>query len=60
MAITTAEVRVYSAEKCDELFTRKGDVPKLPEGLPTIIVLGPQEDVPAGTKAGTIIVRRSK
>lgn len=57
---TTAEVRVYSAEFCDKTFAKKGDVPALPTGQPSIIVLGPTEEVPSGTKAGTIIVRRSK
>lgn len=57
---TTAEVRVYSAEFCDKTFAKKGDIPSLPTGQPSIIVLGPTDEVPAGTKSGTVIVRRSK
>lgn len=59
MAVT-AEVRVYSAEHCDATFAKKGEVPNVPTGQPTIIVLGPDEAVPAGTKVGTVVVRRSR
>lgn len=55
MAITTAEVRVYSAEKCDELFARKGETGG---SNPKILVLGKSDPVPDGTPAGTIILRK--
>lgn len=59
MAITTAEVRVYSAEHCDKTFAKKGEATE--GGTPSnVLVLGPNDLVPAGTKAGTVIVRRSR
>lgn len=61
MAITTAEVRVYSAEYCDKTFARKGEAGggAAPAG-PQIIVLGKNDPVPEGTPAGTVIVRKEK
>lgn len=65
MAITTAEVRVYSAEYCDKTFARKGEAgvgaapAPAPPG-PRIIVLGKGDPVPEGTPAGTVIVRKEK
>lgn len=64
MAITTAEVRVYSAEYCDKTFARKGEaggsgVDPAPAG-PRIVVLGKNDPVPEGTPAGTVIVRKEK
>ena len=63
MAITTAEVRVYSAEYCDKTFARKGEAgggaAPAPAG-PRIIVLGKNDPVPEGTPAGTVIVRKEK
>lgn len=64
MAITTAEVRVYSAEYCDKTFAKKGEagggaVPA-PAGAPGLIVLGKNDPVPEGTPAGTVIVRKEK
>lgn len=64
MAITTAEVRVYSAEYCDKTFAKKGeagggDAPA-PAGTPGLIVLGKNDPVPEGTPAGTVIVRKEK
>lgn len=63
MAITTAEVRVYSAEYCDKTFARKGEAgggaAPAPAG-PRIIVLGTNDPVPEGTPAGTVIVRKEK
>lgn len=62
MAITTTEVRVYSAEYCDKTFARKGEAvgaAPAPTG-PQIIVLGKNDSVPAGTPAGTVIVRKEK
>ena len=63
MAIT-AEVRVYSAEYCDKTFARKGEAggggaAPAPAG-PQIIVLGKNDPVPAGTPAGTVIVRKAQ
>lgn len=62
MAAVTAEVRVYSAEYCDKTFAKKGEAPSPGEGgTPSnILVLGPNDPVPAGTKVGTIIVRRAR
>ena len=58
---TTGEVRVYSAEYCDKNFAKKSDVPAdLPKGIPNIIVLGKNDPVPAGTPAGTVIIREGK
>ena len=63
MAITTAEVRVYSAEYCDKTFAKKveagGGAAPAPAG-PQIIVLGKNDPVPEGTPAGTVIVRKEK
>lgn len=63
MAITTAEVRVYSAEYCDKTFAKKGEAgggaAPAPAG-PRIIVLGKNDPVPEGTPAGTVIVRKEK
>ena len=63
MAVT-AEVRVYSAEYCDKTFAKKGEAggggaAPTPSG-PQIIVLGKNDPVPAGTPAGTVIVRKEK
>lgn len=62
MAVT-AEVRVYSAEYCDKTFARKGEAgggaAPAPAG-PRIIVLGKNDQVPEGTPAGTVIVRKEK
>lgn len=62
MAVT-AEVRVYSAEYCDKTFARKGEAgggaAPAPAG-PRIIVLGKNDPVPAGTPAGTVIVRKGQ
>lgn len=63
MAITTAEVRVYSAEYCDKTFARKGEAGggAAPASAgPRIIVLGKDDPVPEGTPAGTVIVRKEK
>lgn len=64
MAITTAEVRVYSAEYCDKTFAKKGEagggVAPAPAGTPGLIVLGKNDPVPEGTPAGTVIVRKEK
>lgn len=63
MAITTAEVRVYSAEYCDKTFAKKGEAGggAAPEPAgPQIIVLGKNDRVPEGTPAGTVIVRKEK
>ena len=60
MAAITAEVRVYSAEHCDQTFAKKGEAPEGGGTPANIIVLGPADPVPAGTKVGTIIVRRSR
>lgn len=65
MAITTAEVRVYSAEYCDKTFARKGEAGggrggAAPAGTPGLIVLGKNDQVPEGTPAGTVIVRKEK
>lgn len=64
MAITTAEVRVYSAEYCDKTFAKKGEAgggaAPAPAGTPSLIVLGKNDPVPEGTPAGTVIVRKEK
>lgn len=64
MAITTAEVRVYSAEYCDKTFAKKGEAgggaAPTPAGTPGLIVLGKNDPVPEGTPAGTVIVRKEK
>lgn len=62
MAAVTAEVRVYSAEYCDKTYAKKGEAPGGEGGgTPSnLLVLGPNDPVPAGTKVGTIIVRRSR
>ena len=64
MAITTAEVRVYSAEYCDKTFAKKGEAEggaaPAPAGTPGLIVLGKNDPVPEGTPAGTVIVRKEK
>lgn len=62
MAAVTAEVRVYSAEYCDKTFAKKGEAPGGEGGgTPSnLLVLGPNDPVPAGTKVGTIIVRRAR
>nr|DAX41626.1 MAG TPA: hypothetical protein [Caudoviricetes sp.] len=64
MAITTAEVRVYSAEYCDKTFAKKGEAvggaAPAPAGTPGLIVLGKNDPVPEGTPAGTVIVRKEK
>ena len=64
MAITTAEVRVYSAEYCDKTFAKKGEAGAGPlpplAGTPGLIVLGKNDPVPEGTPAGTVIVRKEK
>lgn len=59
MAAVTAEVRVYSAEYCDKTYAKKGEAGG--GGTPSnLLVLGPNDPVPAGTKVGTIIVRRAR
>ena len=61
MAAVTAEVRVYSAEYCDKTYAKKGEAPSGDGGTPSnLLVLGPNDPVPAGTKVGTIIVRRAR
>lgn len=62
MAAVTAEVRVYSAEYCDKTYAKKGEAPGGEGGgTPSnLLVLGPDDPVPAGTKVGTIIVRRAR
>ena len=64
MAITTSEVRVYSAEYCDKTFAKKGETggpaTPAPAGTPGLIVLGKNDPVPEGTPAGTVIVRKEK
>lgn len=62
MAAVTAEVRVYSAEYCDKTYARKGEATGGEGGgTPSnLLVLGPNDPVPAGTKVGTIIVRRAR
>lgn len=63
MAITTAEVRVYSAEYCDKTFAKKGEAGgggAAPTGTPVLIVLGKNDPVPEGTPAGTVIVRKEQ
>lgn len=62
MAAVTAEVRVYSAEYCDKTYAKKGEATGGEGGgTPSnLLVLGPNDPVPAGTKVGTIIVRRSR
>lgn len=60
MAAITAEVRVYSAEHCDKTFAKKGEAPEGGVTPSNILVLGPTDPVPAGTKVGTIIIRRSR
>lgn len=62
MAAVTAEVRVYSAEYCDKTYAKKGEAPGGEGGgTPSnLLVLGPHDPVPAGTKVGTIIVRRAR
>ena len=60
MAAITAEVRVYSAEHCDKTFAKKGEALEGGGTPSNIIVLGPTDPVPEGTKVGTIIVRRSR
>lgn len=62
MAAVTAEVRVYSAEYCDKTYAKKGEAPGAGGGgTPSnLLVLGPDDPVPAGTKVGTIIVRRAR
>ena len=62
MAAVTAEVRVYSAEYCDKTYAKKGEATGGEGGgTPSnLLVLGPNDHVPAGTKVGTIIVRRSR
>ena len=61
MAAVTAEVRVYSAEYCDKTYAKKGEAPGGEGGgTPSnLLVLGPNDPVPAGTKVG-IIVRRAR
>lgn len=62
MAAVTAEVRVYSAEYCDKTYAKRGEAPGGEGGgTPSnLLVLGPDDPVPAGTKVGTIIVRRAR
>lgn len=63
MAITTAEVRVYSAEYCDKTFAKKGEAGgggAAPAGTPGLVVLGKNDPVPEGTPAGTVIVRKEQ
>lgn len=62
MAAVTAEVRVYSAEYCDKTYAKKGEASGGEGGgAPSnLLVLGPNDPVPAGTKVGTIIVRRAR
>ena len=62
MAAVTAEVRVYSAEYCDNTYAKKGEATGGEGGgTPSnLLVLGPNDPVPAGTKVGTIIVRRAR
>ena len=62
MAAVTAEVRVYSAEYCDKTYAKKGEAPGGEGGgTPSnLLVLGPDDPVPAGTRVGTIIVRRAR
>lgn len=62
MAAVTAEVRVYSAEYCDKTYAKKGEAGGGEGGgTPSnLLVLGPHDPVPAGTKVGTIIVRRAR
>ena len=61
MAAVTAEVRVYSAEYCDKTYAKKGEAGGGEGGTPSnLLVLGPNDPVPAGTKVGTIIVRRAR
>lgn len=62
MSAVTAEVRVYSAEYCDKTYAKKGEAPGGEGGgTPSnLLVLGPADPVPAGTKVGTIIVRRAR
>lgn len=62
MAAVTAEVRVYSAEYCDKTYAKKGEAGGGEGGgTPSnLLVLGPGDPVPAGTKVGTIIVRRAR
>lgn len=62
MAAVTAEVRVYSAEYCDKTYAKRGEAPGGEGGgTPSnLLVLGPNDPVPAGTKVGTIIVRRAR
>ena len=62
MAAVTAEVRVYSAEYCDKTYAKKDDAGGGEGGgTPSnLLVLGPNDPVPAGTKVGTIIVRRAR
>lgn len=63
MAITTAEVRVYSAEYCDKTFAKKSEAGgggAAPAGTPGLIVLGKNDPVPEGTPAGTVIVRKEQ
>lgn len=62
MAAVTAEVRVYSAEYCDKTYAKKGEASGGGGGgTPSnLLVLGPNDPVPAGTKVGTIIVRRAR
>lgn len=62
MAAVTAEVRVYSAEYCDKTYAKKGEAGGgAGGGTPSnLLVLGPNDPVPAGTKVGTVIVRRAR
>ena len=62
MAAVTAEVRVYSAEYCDKTYAKMGVAGGgVGGGTPSnLLVLGPNDPVPAGTKVGTIIVRRAR
>ena len=62
MAAVTSEVRVYSAEYCDKTYAKKGEAPGGEGGgTPSnLLVLGPNDPVPDGTKVGTIIVRRAR
>ena len=62
MAAVTAEVRVYSAEYCDKTYAKKGEAGGGGGGgTPSnLLVLGPNDPVPAGTAVGTIIVRRAR